>query len=202
MKKTILLVLMALMIATPCFAQEVETESFFSVEGTSWELCGLVIINGPPFGFVGCAGEIGFYPGWKYPYVDLGLVSIAYDIFDVRNFFLAIMQPIGLGVFINCGSMPTGHFWGSQACMIGIMYKINDNWVPPYYLHSINPNSGYQGTTLTNVHLYADNTTFQDNPPVQIGIESPYGLAVSNINVRLSKNLFFKRRSYSVDKIF
>jgi hypothetical protein len=63
------------------------------------------------------------------------------------------------------------------------MYKTYDTWLPPNFSLSINPNSGYQGTTLTNVHLYADNTTFQDNPPVQIGIESPYGLAVSNINV-------------------
>jgi hypothetical protein len=36
MKKIILAVLMAVMITTPCFAQEVEPEGLFSIEGTSW----------------------------------------------------------------------------------------------------------------------------------------------------------------------
>ena len=38
MKKTILIVLMAVMVATPCFAQEVETDANFSLHGTQWEV--------------------------------------------------------------------------------------------------------------------------------------------------------------------
>ena len=141
-----------------------------------------------PILILGCSGQIGFYPGEEPSYVDLGVVSIAYDIdppAEGRWFreswfiFFAIMQPaIGLGAFTGCES-----YGVSRSCLTGIMYKTYDNWLPPNFSLSINPNSGYQGTTLTNVHLYADNTTFQDNPPVQIGIESPYGLAVSNTNV-------------------
>jgi hypothetical protein len=37
MKKTILVVLMAVMAATPCLAQEVETDGIFSLHGTVWQ---------------------------------------------------------------------------------------------------------------------------------------------------------------------
>ena len=40
MKKTILAVLMVLVIATPCFAEEVEPDGLFSIEGTRWRGCG------------------------------------------------------------------------------------------------------------------------------------------------------------------
>ena len=36
MKKTILVVLMAVMLTTPCLAQEIETDGIFSLEGTRW----------------------------------------------------------------------------------------------------------------------------------------------------------------------
>ena len=36
MKKTILVVLMTVMIATPCLAQEIEPEGIFSISGTEW----------------------------------------------------------------------------------------------------------------------------------------------------------------------
>ena len=37
MKKTIIAILMVVMVATPCFAQEVETDGLFSIDGTLWE---------------------------------------------------------------------------------------------------------------------------------------------------------------------
>ena len=50
MKKTILAVLMVVMIATPCFAQEVEPDGLFSIEGTKWRVCTILFqTEGRPF---------------------------------------------------------------------------------------------------------------------------------------------------------
>jgi hypothetical protein len=136
------------MIAIPCFAQEVEPEGIFSVDGTLWRLCKVSLwLFQPPFFSMNCDEEIGFYQGnvfrlgpppYFYPignYVDLGVVSIAWGI-DPGHYYLAIMQPtIGFGAFtemnILCGAyhgIPVGcqfHY------AIGIIFKINDNWTPP-----------------------------------------------------------------------
>ena len=37
MKKTILAVLMVVLVATPCFAQEVESDEILTLEGTFWQ---------------------------------------------------------------------------------------------------------------------------------------------------------------------
>jgi len=49
MKKTILVVLMVVMIATPCFAQGVETDGLFSIVGTEWRCIGVAVYFGFPF---------------------------------------------------------------------------------------------------------------------------------------------------------
>ena len=153
MKKIILVVLMAVMIATPCFAQEVEPEGLFSVNGTLWGSCEIGFVSILPFVGIHCGVLCGFYQGTVYlcidnqctpltytsSYIDLGVVSIAYDITlpdegnwmkDYWNFFLAIMQPIGIGVFTVITNNTDFYipFFGYE---IGIMYKINDNWTPP-----------------------------------------------------------------------
>jgi hypothetical protein len=130
MKKIILIVLMVVTIGPPCFAGDVDPGGFFSVEGTLWTLCAIGFQNGPPFLLIlGCGAKMGFYPGEGIPYVDLGVFSIAYDInlTPGGEFFFAIMQPaIGLGVFTGCDA-----YAGSRSCLTGIMYKTDDNWLPP-----------------------------------------------------------------------
>jgi hypothetical protein len=149
MKKTILVILMAVMIATPCLAQEVEPEGLFSLNGTLWNICSIAFFPEPimpPFVEIACGEEMGFYQGKAYNssldsgyYIDLGVVSIAYGMSiggDTNRYILAIMQPaIGFGV----ESVVLFHHWcGKYGCaipffgyVIGIMHKINDNWTPP-----------------------------------------------------------------------
>jgi len=50
MKKTILVVLMAVMVATPCLAQDIEPEGIFSIEGTAWGVLILFPLPLPPMG--------------------------------------------------------------------------------------------------------------------------------------------------------
>ena len=134
------------MVSTPCLAG-VGIEGLFSVDGTLWSACGIGFISIPPFVSMGCESENGFYHGMVYScykdhcdaglayYVDLGVVSIAYNIAlgfpDGVFCFLAIMQPIGLGVFSAIVFAPMLDSSFALGYKIGIMYKINDNWTPP-----------------------------------------------------------------------
>ena len=77
MKKTILVVLMAVMVATPCFAQEVKPEGIFSIEGTLWQSLptGVQLLPFPSlvpidwvFGFYG--GEV-YHDGSNSFYIDM-----------------------------------------------------------------------------------------------------------------------------------
>ena len=149
MKKTILLVLMAVILATPCFAQEVEPEGIFSVDGTLWSLCYIEFgLAGFEFTSSMDCTSVGYYQDKVYWceegsfcsatnmfYIDLGLVGITY--ISVLGNGLAIMQPsIGLGVYSQIGFSPGD--CAPRYCLppsfgisIGIMFKTDDNWTPP-----------------------------------------------------------------------
>ena len=83
MKKTILVIVIAVMVATPCFAQEVEPEGIFSIEGTRWQSLptGVQLLPFPSlvpidwgFGFYG--GEASRYH--TYFCIDMIVCSIFY----------------------------------------------------------------------------------------------------------------------------
>ena len=153
MKKIISGLVVLVMVATPCLA-EVKPEGLFSLNGTRWNTCYLGV--GFPLGFslpdiwVSCEDySRAFYQGKVYScgdepfpnncnlledeflhyfYLDLGVVSIVFGL-SLFGYEFAILQPIGLGYstygmftcFINgCGF----------AYINGIMYKVNDNWIP------------------------------------------------------------------------
>ena len=151
MKKAILIVLMVVMVATPCLA-EVEPEGIFSIEGTLWRVCGIVFATVPPFIGGSCDLIIGFYQGTvyscdeyggrchpypDYAYIDLLLVSIVYNIFFGKSgvgYDLHILQPSGFGVFASFGCFSGSDYpYHPPFCAFatGIMFKINDNWTPP-----------------------------------------------------------------------
>jgi hypothetical protein len=151
MKKTILALLMVALVATPCFAQEVETDGIFTIEETRWGFCEISVATVFPWVLPSC-GSMGFYQGTvylctmggencqtlsdSYSYIDLLVVSIVTDInYSSRHnwdIYLAIMQPIGLGMFTYLGCWPS--VWinaGGCGFDIGIMFKV-DNWWTPY----------------------------------------------------------------------
>jgi hypothetical protein len=204
MKKSILVMLMAVMIVPPCLAQELEPKGMFSIEGTQWRASYIF----PPsawtitteMGFSG--GEVYMYSdrrGWmQCPnsfYVNALVASFAIDIMkDSENFFICtcIMQPLGIGVITIIGYGPYGPLPLFFFCQIGILHKIDDDWTPPEAIIDITPNQGEPGTTLTNVTIKAISTTFQDNPPVEISFIPPdYGLTASNIEVRDNTEIIF-----------
>jgi hypothetical protein len=151
MKKTILAVLMVVMFTTPCFAQEVETDGQFSIEGTLWRACNIIFITLPSGVVTGCTlmgfhqdavyfctetTECNSYP--RFTYIDSPLISIVFNtMFEVSSvgFELYILQPIGFGVFMGSAFGWEDPSSASQvflfAARAGILFKVNDNWTPP-----------------------------------------------------------------------
>ena len=81
MKRTILVVLIAVMIATPCFAQEIEPDGLFSLDGTLWKFFRPEIqfgtTYGQPYFYIGVnSGEVGFYQGSVYWCSENGCKSV------------------------------------------------------------------------------------------------------------------------------
>lgn len=135
MKRIILVVLMVIMVATPCFAQELEPEGIFSIEGTVWRATYIFpLIDWMHF------DDIGFYGGsvyWRDPkvwvqwpnsfYVN-ALVASFSTARDPYGFIIStcVMQPLGIGVITNIGYDSLQPF----LFQIGILHKINDDWAP------------------------------------------------------------------------
>ena len=138
MKKPILVVLISAMIATPCFAQEVETDGIFSIEGTQWRA--LYIF--PPYPLL-TTNDIGFYGGrvyWNSPrgwnqipdsfYVNALVASFSIAISSGNGFFIStcVMQPAGIGLITNIG---VGDLFPFLLVQVGILTKVDDPWTPP-----------------------------------------------------------------------
>jgi hypothetical protein len=151
MRKTILALLRAVLVATPCFAQEVETDGLFSLNGTRWWCYRPVITfshtppNPPSIGIKVDNWEIGFYKGEVYfcdeeygcgsphpSYLSIStpVLGICFDL-RIWGTDLYIMQPTaGIGLTtLMAGSRMRNSRLGYFG--IGIMIKVANNWKPP-----------------------------------------------------------------------
>jgi hypothetical protein len=151
MKKTILTVLIAVLIATPCVAQEIEPDGPFSLHDTRWECLIMIqilpypILSSPPL--YNC--HYGFYNGEVYPNLPGSIVTSFYVDMIVASVFgyvtriaeclncdptlpvigFGIMQLLGIGTVINYvprfGMIPLPWFYTE------VLIKANDDWAPP-----------------------------------------------------------------------
>ena len=200
MKRTVLVVLMALVFATPCFAQEVEPDGLFSIEGTRWRTCGISatieLLGFQGFNFnIGCSRtSYGFYEGKVYScnalnfclpqepsaYIDTPLVSIAYiGQSFLQDLYLFIMQTSGFGVYTRLYSLVLGGGFET-----GIMFKVDDNWRGSPEFGSISPDQGEQESTLVDIEILCVNTTFTTDGVNDIIFIPEDGLTVKNITVK------------------
>ena len=120
MKKTILVLLMALVFATPCLAKEIETDEIFSLAGTEWRCIG-VGVQIPPVkrtfihlydetvdfserSIFTTSGNIGILQ-WVDTYLDFLVFSVAWDRDGQKHsttHLFAVMQPAaGVGMFLS-----------------------------------------------------------------------------------------------------
>lgn len=189
MKRTALVIIVAVMIATPCFAQEVEPEGIISLHGTAWKV--LVESCIFPFPGIGRIGDeepdLGFYNDKLYRIQEYGVSyiennsiyidMIAFSIFTsnppfrrnssitthltagVPSYDFGILLPIGIGMRITWACT-----WYRHPLLpfidIELLSKTEDNWIPqPRAEISIFPNQGEQGTSLTDVQITFFNTT-------------------------------------------
>jgi len=125
MKKTILVVLIMIAVATPCFAQEVEPEGFFSIEGTLWQALSMGVQILPFPSLVSLDWEFGFYGGKKYFFSTATHLSAGGGV--LPSYFF-ILQPIGIGIAIEI----VGPYYRRPLYLtVGLLIKIDDNWTPP-----------------------------------------------------------------------
>ena len=154
MHKIILVVLVALVAATPCLAAEGSDRSS-PIDGTQWISAGIRISIEPPY-FEPVTSTFGFYQGTvyvcpegddcapsdDYVYSDLPLISIAFMFsFSLLEYRveLLIMQPAG-----GFGQLRTISWWREEDCVPslgrnciggyfiqGVIIKTNENWKPP-----------------------------------------------------------------------
>jgi len=217
MRKTILVVLMLVMVTTPSFAQEVETDGMFHnfPEGTLWFeffLLGISLQFKPPLilPIVGGRFYYGYYQGEVYqcekeegklycPSHDVsnydeicspfGCFTPLFGI-DEEGFgvgFWSIL-PIGIGPFAFAScGGDIGFFCQS---FIGINILVDGNWTPAT-IRFMAPRSEEQATILTDAYIRCAYTTLQDDPPVEISFDPPDGLTVSNINVISNTKILF-----------
>ena len=157
MKRAILVVLTVALVITPCFAQEVETEGLFSLDGTLWRLYDVGYAIYPYFPFIildlrffrSPMFYYGFSQGRGYSCGDLGeglecasdtfagptcSPSICYDkdiIIDAEGFAISFDSylPIGIGTFALASCSYTE--WAFCQSYIGIFIKVEDEWRPP-----------------------------------------------------------------------
>ena len=145
MNKTILIVLVIAIVATPCFAQELDPDGIFSLHGTEWAFIGITSVP-PIFGV--SENFIGFYNEKVYlkrhpvgP--PLSTPNSFYMNFVVASFFIAstghnelyggggvyigIVQPIGIGMTTFTGILDHPPYIGLG---IAILIKTNNNWIP------------------------------------------------------------------------
>jgi hypothetical protein len=115
----------------------------FSIDGTKWDVCGIVLATLFPFVGVNCLSW-GFYQGKVYicsgsrcspdssmGYIDTPVVSIIYDFNPPWGFALAVVQPIGIGMFAGSGYFVAAKIGTGFMAFVGIMFKTDDSWTPP-----------------------------------------------------------------------
>jgi len=142
MKRIILVVLMVVMVSTPCMA-EVELTSNFSIDSTLWEVTTLVVTMHLPIPIL-LNETCGFYQGEQYccneadecsqnpiTTIEMVLTSMVIEWSLMAEGFvinLMIIQPFGVGLTMGVHWIPENLLIGFQ---IGIMIKLEDNWIPP-----------------------------------------------------------------------
>ena len=153
MKKTVLVLLMTVMVATPCFAQEVEPERPFSIEGTVWKALpiGLQIFPVPgiwntddlQFGFYGST----VYPGLEPDEDSFCINMLMFSIFSTctpsittqqggvgvysTNYY-GILQPIGIGMVVRVHES----YYPFPDISIALLIKTGVRFIPPEELEA------------------------------------------------------------------
>ena len=211
MRKMLLVLLIVVMIVTPCFAQELEPEWIFSLHGTAWKVLAEYLIFPPPV-IIGPIGDeepdVGFYRGKLYKiyssgeayiygasfYIDMIVSSFFIDYSfmywssisthvggGVPEYNFGIALPIGIGMWVKWA-----YQWYRHPLLpfirIELLIKTEDNWIPqPPAEISISPKQGEQGTILTNAQITFLNTTVGHVHNMFFNL--PDGVAISNWTV-------------------
>ena len=139
MKKTILVVLMVVIVTTPCFAQEVEPDGIFSLNRTLWLLVAFGGGNQINYGFY--QGDV-YIQEFGYPDIDkctlledssyLDLLAVSFfkiDYYSVSRAEYGIMYPLGIGMMLSIYKPEDAPPRVNTYMLIRMSY----NWTPPEF---------------------------------------------------------------------
>ena len=132
-----ILVMLITLIATPCFAQEIEPDGIFSIEGTTWWCIGIAFYSSEPF--IRPFDDTVYFPDLEGRYYgDFLVFSIGlgqfYTSYPYYGSGIGILQPtIGIGMF---ELLMWKQIYTSATLVgvgFGLMFKIDDDdwWLPP-----------------------------------------------------------------------
>ena len=148
MKKSILVMLLVVIVATPCLAQEIEPDGLFSIAGTEWRRIGVKIIWRPSYTsepFISLYDETVYFTDrsietstgnigilqYAFPYLDFLVFSVAWS----QLFEIMVLQPtLGVGMFSFIDYVGAGYptIIIPIGVAFGFMFKIDDDdWTPP-----------------------------------------------------------------------
>ena len=148
MKKIILVVLISVMLATPCFAQEVEPEGMFSLEGTLWvkleknEMDSYTGFNGGEIYSIGTFSSEQFpvpteqcSPVSEFPGNDVCFYSTL-PLFAMFYYDYVTMSKTHVYGFMLPQLSIGFKFYPSQFGdrlfrYVDVLIKVDSNWVPP-----------------------------------------------------------------------
>lgn len=140
-----MVMLTALVMVTPCLAEETGTDSLWSIGGTQWQTLPLGVQLFPYPWLVPYDMPFGFYGGEVYPYLESVSKSFYMDLIVMSIFgtgyalspppgevstssYFGIVQPIGIGIVVvtsyQCCLLPL------PSIGVALIVKTSDAWMP------------------------------------------------------------------------
>ena len=123
MKRIVLVVLMAVMLTTPCLAQEIKPDGLFTVDNTIWEI---VFMGGTMIGFADGTVYVCMQASCD-PLLD---PPVSYSNFLLLTFFEIPLEPQLSGVLIPIIGVGLARVCVDGICLPLMMRKLPGPWFP------------------------------------------------------------------------
>lgn len=179
MRKAILIILMIPMFASPCFAQEIEVQGFFTLNNTLWlKTCEPWVEKCIPSGYVGFSQNSIYYEGLKSSkslIINLGLVSFYWATFPIvadLSFQISGFASPLIGI---------GFHKMEESSHIDMIRKIANHWIPKPKIYIV----PYEGTQEEQLHIkiMISHVILKENDLLDLSFDPPDGLSASNIKI-------------------
>ena len=193
MKKLgLIMLIVSMLLATPCFSQEIEPQGFLTSNGTFWRtVCDKDEVKCIFHDYVGFSGN-NIYFAQTTPHfgkcshalvINLGLISFYWSNcfqYDEISTYISGFVISMLGIGINKREDRWREMYSETTT--DMIIKIDSYWKPTPTFVEIWPTTGEQSSELTRVTIVCENTSFEAGVN-EIAFSPPDGIMVSDIKV-------------------